>query len=126
MATFTPPTVDIVPPFLPDTRGPAFALFKFYPVKPAYVIVFLLSNGTYCQNYATLENQNTNIPYPWDPYVQSAPYATSIFYNYDTNQLQMDEFANDPYILKIYDRPTFVTAAEVASLTANNYGGNIT
>ena len=126
MATFTPPTAPLVPPFLPDSTPTQVALFKFYPVTDKYVVVFLLSNGTYCQSVATVENQNTNIPYPWNSSVQSAPYTIVTVWNYTTMQWDTTEYRNDPYILKYYDRPTFVTADEVASLTAHGYGGNIT
>ena len=72
--TFTPPLVDDVPPILPDSKGPAFRLFRYYQPRQRYAAVYLLSDGTFAQDVATTENDNTNIPTPWNPYELNAPF----------------------------------------------------
>jgi hypothetical protein len=96
---FTPPNVAIDPPFLPDTpRGPALSLFRHYELRQAGVDVFILSNGTVVQNYATSENSNTSIPYPWDPYyLPPTPFARVI----DYHGVETD-FRLNPYIVTVF------------------------
>jgi len=127
MATFTPPTVYDNPPILPDSQGSERRLFRYFPNRPRYVAVFALSDGTFVQDTATTENANTNIPYPYNPYDPSAPYATSYFINFEVSPPQPTKIdvAHDVWITKVYFAPTKVTSTEAASLTAAGYGGLI-
>lgn len=69
--TFTPPTVQVVPPFLPSTKGQAFRLFRHYAVQYRGVNVYVLSDGTVTTDYPvtlTGDVQSTvNIPLPMNP-----------------------------------------------------------
>lgn len=119
---FTPPTVLIDPPYLPETTGPALSLFRHYTPRAVGVNVFLLSDGTYAQDYATPENQNTSIPYPWDPYNPGAPFARIYdFHGHETDVRQ------NPYIVKVYygAHRTPITLAEETALIAAGYGAYI-
>ena len=77
MATwiFTPPTADIVPPYLPETRGLQYLLFRYMPVRTRGVNVYCLSDGKFAQDYPTQENTNTNFPMPYNPTEPNAPYV---------------------------------------------------
>lgn len=78
---FTTPLVQVVPPILPETTGPAYRLFRHYAPTYRHVNVFLLSDGTFVQDYPTPENNNANVPYPWNWNEPDAPYATSTNWN---------------------------------------------
>ena len=127
MATFTPPTVYDDPPILPDSRGLANRLFRYFPNRARYVAVFALSDGTFVQDTATAENSNTNIPYPYNPWDPSAPYVTSWYTDYEANPpvLTHTSVSQNPYITKVYEGREYVTATEVAALTAAGYGALI-
>jgi len=73
--TFTPPVANIVPPFLPETRGLQYLLFRYMPTRERGVNVYVLSDGTFAQDYPTPENQNTNFPLPYNPTEPNAPYV---------------------------------------------------
>lgn len=120
MATFTPPTAAVVPPFLPDTTGPAKNLFKYFKARKRGVNVFKLSNGTYVQDYPTPENSNTAIPYPIIP--DGQPYATSWLYSVPTYFNQAVTVVTTYYGGHSYT----VSAAEATALTAAGYGDSIT
>ena len=127
MAYFTPPKVYDNPPILPDSRGLANRLFRYYPNRARYVAVFALSNGTFVQDTATAENSNTNIPYPYNPWDPSAPYVTSWYTDYEANPpvLTHTSVSQNPYITKVYEGREYVSATEVAALTAAGYGALI-
>ena len=127
MATFTPPTVYDDPPILPDSRGLANRLFRYFPNRARYVAVFALSDGTFVQDTATAENSNTNIPYPYNPWDPSAPYVTSWYTDYEANPpvLTHTSVSQNPYITKVYEGREYVTATEVAALTSAGYGALI-
>ena len=78
---FTTPLVQVVPPILPETTGPAYRLFRHYAPTYRHVNVFLLNDGTFVQDYPTPENNNANVPYPWNWNEPNAPYATSTNWN---------------------------------------------
>jgi len=122
--TFTPPIVKDNPPILPDTYGQARRLWRYFPNRPRYVMVFALSDGTFVQDTATAENSNTNIPYPYNPYDPSAPYSTSYFINFEVNPPVPETVtvSQNPYITKVYMNVCQVTDAEKAALTAAGYG----
>jgi len=124
MPTFTPPQVKDNPPILPDSRGIERRLWRYFPNRPRYVMVFALSNGEFVQDTATAENMNTNIPYPYDPYNPSAPYSTSYFINFEVSPPVPEKVtvSQDPYITKVYMNVTQVSDAEAAALTAAGYG----
>ena len=50
-------------------------LWRHFANRARGVNVFALSDGSFCQDTATPENENTNIPYPWDPDNPSGPYV---------------------------------------------------
>ena len=127
MATFTPPKVYDNPPILPDARGLANRLFRYFPNRARYVTVFALSNGTFVQDTATPENSNTNIPYPYNPYDPSAPYVTSYFINYEVSPPvpTHTSVSQNPYIIKVYQEQMYVSASEAAALTSAGYGALI-
>ena len=127
MAYFTPPKVYDNPPILPDSRGLANRLFRYYPNRARYVAVFALSDGTFVQDTATAENSNTNIPYPYNPWDPSAPYVTSWYTDYEANPpvLTHTSVSQNPYITKVYEGREYVSATEVAALTAAGYGALI-
>ena len=127
MATFTPPTVYDNPPILPDSRGLANRLFRYFPNRARYVAVFALSDGTFAQDTATAENSNTNIPYPYNPWDPSAPYVTSWYTDYEATPpvLTHTSVSQNPYITKVYEGREYVSATEVAALTAAGYGALI-
>ena len=124
MATFTPPQVYDNPPILPDSRGLANRLFRYYKNRARYVMVFALSDGTFVQDTATPENSNTNIPYPYNPYDPSAPFSTSYYINYEVSPPvpTVTTVAQNPWIAKVYQEVCYVTDAEAAALTAAGYG----
>ena len=127
MAYFTPPKVYDNPPILPDSRGLANRLFRYFPNRARYVAVFALSDGTFAQDTATAENSNTNIPYPYNPWDPSAPYVTSWYTDYEANPpvLTHTSVSQNPYITKVYEGREYVSATEVAALTAAGYGALI-
>ena len=127
MATFTPPQVFDNPPILPDSRGLANRLFRYFPNRARYVAVFALSDGTFAQDTATAENSNTNIPYPYNPWDPSAPYVTSWYTDYEATPpvLTHTSVSQNPYITKVYEGREYVSDTEVAALTAAGYGALI-
>lgn len=124
MKTFTPPTVYDNPPILPDSVGEARRLWRYFPNRARYVVVFALSDGTFVQDTATAENANTNIPYPYNPWNPSAPYSTSYYINFEVTPPvpTVDTVSQSPYITKVYLGATQVTDTEAATLTAAGYG----
>lgn len=139
-AIFTPPTVLIDPPYLPETTGPALSLFRHYTPRAVGVNVFQLSNGgdsayetgddydsdtayggqvlSYVQDYATPENQDTSIPYPWDPYNPGAPFAR--IYDFHGNETDVSQ---NPFIIRVFygGHSTPVDVATAESLAAAGY-----
>lgn len=97
LITFTTPTTNVVPPYNPDTRGSAFMLFRHYAPTARHVNVFRLSNGTYVQDYPTVENSNSNVPYPWIPDSSDNQYAFVTYFNGTT-----ERFTLDPYIKQVF------------------------
>lgn len=122
MPTFTPPTAYDNPPILPDDRSIATRLFRYYPNRARYIAVFALSDGTFVQDTPSDENQNTNIPYPWNFNDPSAPYATSYYYDYENMQPAVVNVSHEVWITKVYLGPTYVSSDEAAALTAAGYG----
>jgi hypothetical protein len=122
---FITPTTLVNPPYLPDTPvGPALSLFRHYTPRALGVNVFLLSDGTYVQDYATETNQNTNVPYPWDPYnLPPTPFAR--VYDFQGNET---DFNVDPYIVQVYygGHVNPITCPESDSLLAAGYGPYLT
>jgi len=125
--TFTPPKVRDNPPILPDSMGLERRLWRYFPNRERYVLVFKLSDGTFVQDTATAENYNTNIPYPYNPYDPSAPYSTSYYINFEVNPPvpTVSYVSQNPYIAKVYMNASTVTAAEVTALTNAGYGACI-
>ena len=122
MPTFTPPTAYDNPPILPDQGGLASRLFRYYPNRARYIAVFALSNGTFVQDTPSDENQNTNIPYPYNPYDPSAPYSTTYYYDYENMQPAVTTVSHEVYITQVFLGPTYVSEQQAAELTAAGYG----
>lgn len=128
MSTFTCP-VDNLTPAVGMESGDRVGnrLFKFYGARSQYIGVFYLSDGTFAQtsaggfapNGTAIANKNVNIPYPYDPNDPDGPYSTSYYLN------QVVTLEHDPYIVKLYQGASTVTAEEVALLTAAGYGACI-
>ena len=100
------------------------ALFKFYKPSAVFVQVFLLSDGTCAQNFSTPENQNTSIPYPWNPNDPGGPIAWGTVPDYTLDNPRAVPFRvahSWPFIIKLFDREMYVTDAEKAKLMAAGY-----
>ena len=50
--TFSPPSVRVIPPILPDTKGQAYRLFRHYEVQLRGVNVYLYSDGSVTTDYS--------------------------------------------------------------------------
>lgn len=134
MSTFTPPTAAIVPPFLPDSTPAQVGLFRHFASRHRGVNVFLLSDGSYVQDYPTAENSNTAIPYPIDmtnadPLNGAVVKAPPPFaYTGGDPSLGLPTSSTlSKWVVKIYygGHANPVTAAEVTALTAAGYGAHI-
>jgi len=95
--SFTTPLTKVVPPILPETRGQAYLLFRHYASTYRHVNVFQLSNGTYVQDYPTVENSNANVPYPWITDSPDNQYAFVTYWNGKT-----EAFTLDPHIKQVF------------------------
>ncbi len=116
-----------VPAFLPETRGVARRLFRYFPNRWQFVTVFYLSNGTFVQDYPTSENSDTTIPYPWNPNEPGSAYLSVSYYDFDTDQPVVVDTALPVFILKQYGYGAqYVSSAEAALLTAAGYGDCLT
>ena len=119
---FTPPTVAANAPTSPDASAIQNSLFRFYEPRLRGVNVFQLADGTFVQDTPTVENANSNVPYPignpsnivssgWDPY----------------NNVQLTTTIPNPVVVVFYGgHVTEVSQQMAASLTAAGYGGNVT
>ncbi len=96
------------------------------PNHSRYVSVFKLSDGSYVQDTGTAENSNTNVPYPWNPYMPGSPYSSTSYYDYTTKQMVIDDVAHSVWIEVWYQGPTVVSSTEAAALTAAGYGALLT
>lgn len=123
MKTFTPPTVYDNPPILPDSMGESRRLWRYFPNRGRYVVVFALSDGSFVQDTATAENGNTNIPYPYNPYDPSSPFATSYYINFEVNPPvpTVNTVSQNPYVTKVYLGVTQVTDSEAEALAGAGY-----
>jgi len=127
MPTFTPPKVQIVPRFMHDSSVQQKGLYKFYKPYDAYVQVFLLSNGTFVQNYPTSENSKTDIPYPWNPNDPSGPFSWGYYTNYDVNPAKPTYFetSHEVWIEQMWDRPSKITDGIALMLKNSGYSACI-
>ena len=115
---FTPPTVKDIAPYLPDSSGLQVRLFRHYATRYRGVNVFLLSDGTFVQDTATVENGNTGYPLPWIINDPANEYLT--VFNIDgsvTNTLL------NPHIAKVYEggHRHSLTQDEAVALAAAGY-----
>ena len=134
MSKFTCPIAYVGPPILPGPH-PGNRLFKFYPNRAESIAVYHLSDGTFVQNLpggfapdgSAIANTNTNIPQPYNPNNTDGPFVTSYYTDYTQNPPKQVVVTTShvPYIVKLYQETTVVTAAEVALLTAAGYGACI-
>ena len=116
---FTTPLVKITPPYLPETKGLPYMLFRHYAVREAHVNVYELQDGTFVQNYPSPENTNTNIPYPWNPSDPTAPYATVTNWNGTIERFYLP----NPIVRVFYGgETTMVTQQEANKLRQAGYG----
>ena len=115
---FTPPTVKDIAPYLPDSSGLQVRLFRHYATRYRGVNVYLLSDGTFVQDTATVENGNTGYPLPWIINDPANEYLT--VFNIDGS---VTHTLLNPHIAKIYEgghrHP--LTNKEAAALTAAGY-----
>lgn len=95
--SFTTPLTQVVPPILPETMGPSYRLFRHYAPTYRHVNVFLLNDGTFVQDYPTPENNNANVPYPWNWNEPNAPYAVSTNWNGIISQYYLN-----PHISQVF------------------------
>jgi len=95
--SFTTPLTKVVPPILPETRGQAYLLFRHYASTYRHVNVFQLSNGTYVQDYPTVENSNANVPYPWITDSPDNQYAFVTYWNGTTQAFTLDPHINQVF-----------------------------
>jgi hypothetical protein len=86
-------------------------------------VVFALSDGSFVQDTATAENGNTNIPYPYNPYDPSAPFATSYYINFNVSPPvpTVTTVSQNPYVTKVYLGVTQVTDSEATALSNAGY-----
>lgn len=135
MSTFTCPVAYDTPATLPLERGLGNRLFRYFASRKRYIAVFYLSNGTFVQDTpngfapdgTTVANTNCDIPYPYDFNNPSGPYSTSYYVDYTVNPpvSTVVTVSHNPYIVKLYQGASTVTAEEVALLTAAGYGACI-
>jgi len=95
--SFTTPLTKVVPPILPETRGQSYLLFRHYASTYRHVNVFQLSNGTYVQDYPTVENGNANVPYPWITDSPDNQYAFVTYWNGTTQAFTLDPHINQVF-----------------------------
>ena len=131
MSTFTCPIAYDEPPILPRPH-PGNRLFRYYPNRARYIAVFQLSDGTFVQDTAnglapdgsTVSNTNTSVPYPYDPNNPDGPYQTTYYTDYTLSPPKQVVVTTKhvPYIVKLFQGVSIVTAVEVTLLTAAGYG----
>ena len=132
-ATFTPPVAYDRPPFLPDSDEQQKGLFKYFkPYVPRYVMVFLLSDGSFVQDVpngfapdgSTVPNTNCNIPYPWDPSNPSAPFVRSAYWDVSQSPsvYTVDTTSHDVWIESVVNGIVEVSDTLAAALIAAGYG----
>lgn len=95
--SFTTPLTKVVPPILPETRGQQYLLYRHYASTYRHVNVFQLSNGTYVQDYPTVENGNANVPYPWITDSPDNQYAFVTYWNGTTQAFTLDPHINQVF-----------------------------
>ena len=132
---FTPPIAYDNPPVLPDKPSLASRLFRYYPNRARYINVFYLSDGTFVQDTpngfapdgSVVANANVNFPGTYNPWDPSAPFSTSYYMDYTQNPpVQVAAtVSEDPYIVKTFHVPCYVSTAIAALLTAAGYGACI-
>jgi hypothetical protein len=122
MSTFTPPLAATLPAFTPDTKGVELRLARYRNVQNQGVTVYQLSDGSFCQDYPTAENSNTNIPpYPLMPdQGPNNPNIISVTYTGATpgNPVTRQTTTISPYVVQVFygGHKYPVTAAQVALL----------
>jgi len=79
------------------------------------------------QDTPTPENSNTNVPYPYNPSLPDAPYATSYYVDYSQTPPQptVSNTSHDVWITTVYLAPTYVSSEQAAILTHAGYGALI-
>lgn len=134
MSTFTPPVLYDRPWYdeTAEAEGRPWekGLFKYMHMdntnrlKPRYVGVFAISDGTFRQSDPAGGFTNTDVPYPWDPNNPSAPYQTTYFYDLSQTPptLQVSTVSHTVWVVAYFDRPTKVSSAMAANLTTAGYG----
>jgi len=71
--TLAMPIVNTVPPFLLDTSGQAFNLYRHFHVNARGVNIFIMSDGSVVTDYPVLLSSGPDVysvvgsPYPWNP-----------------------------------------------------------
>lgn len=134
MSKFTCPLAYLGPPILPFPH-PGNRLLKYYPSRAQSLLVFHMSDGTFLQDFpngfapdgSTIANTKVGPPYPYDPFNPDGPYQTTYYMDYTQTPPKQVVVTKShvPYIVKLYQETSVVTAAEVALLTAAGYGACI-
>ena len=82
--TFTVPQVQVVPPFLPETTGQAFRLFRHYAVTYRGTNVYVMSDGTVLTDYPVELStgpppvySTVGTPLPWNPQQSQLDHANA-------------------------------------------------
>ncbi len=123
-----------MPQILPDMNPSDRRFWGHFKPRTRGVNVFLLSNGTYAQDYATPENGNTAVPYPIDmtnaDQVNGAAVTAPPPYAYVGGSPDIGlptSYTLSTWVVKIYygGHANPLTAAEVTALTAAGYGAYI-
>ena len=119
---FRTPTVNANPRYLESSSPMQRRLFRFFKPLPRGVNVFILQDGTVVQDTPTIENQNSNVPYPignpqnlvsrnWDPY----------------GLVEVDTAVVNPVVFIYYGgHKNIVNQAQANVLIAAGYSGNLT
>lgn len=125
MATFTPPTDDIVPPIYMPEEDPWFPvpkvmnrLMRHFRNQTRGRNIFLMSDGTYLDSQINGTPPNMIQP-PTDPYARAI---------YESGGATVEQdFFQTPYVVRTYYGGVAnpITAAEVTALTTAGYGAYI-
>lgn len=123
MSIFTPPVVNDRSTFTKESTEEQKGLFKFFTPWPRYVSVFFLSDGSFAQDTATVENSNTNTPYPWDPDNPSGAYVVSDYWDVSQSPAvyTTTKIAHSVWIVSVVNGVTEVSPATAAALTAYRF-----
>lgn len=123
MSSFTPPLVQVVPTFTPDSTQDQIDLWRHYENRIRGVNVWILSDNTVVQSDPSPENSNTDMSavFPWNISNPQDPYVRSIYIDPGVRPQVPSEHdvAHNPYPVAYFQGGTTtpVTAAQATLLT---------